>query len=141
MTPEVLVRRFYDEVWNRADEAVAREILHPEFVFRASLGPERLGQDGFLDYLREVHAALQGFTCVIEEMLVQGDRAAARMSFRGRHVGRFFEVEPTWREIAWAGGAFFRCEGGRIAALWVLGDVDAVKRQLAAPAAADFGSE
>ena len=26
-----LVEQFYYEVWNNADEAVAREILHPDF--------------------------------------------------------------------------------------------------------------
>jgi hypothetical protein len=42
-TPAELVRRFYDEVWNRRDEAVAREILHRDFRFRGSLGPELRG--------------------------------------------------------------------------------------------------
>jgi hypothetical protein len=32
-----LVERFYREVWNQADENVARLILDPEFRFRASL--------------------------------------------------------------------------------------------------------
>ena len=44
-----LVEQFYYEVWNNADEAIAREILHPDFQFRASLGLERHGLDGFLD--------------------------------------------------------------------------------------------
>ena len=48
-TPQRLVERFYEEVWNRADETVAREILAEDFAFRGSLGPERRGQDGFID--------------------------------------------------------------------------------------------
>ena len=32
-----LVERFYFEVWNQANEHVAREILHREFRFRGSL--------------------------------------------------------------------------------------------------------
>ena len=42
-----LVEQFYYSVWNNADEAVAREILRADFQFRASLGPERHGLDGF----------------------------------------------------------------------------------------------
>ena len=42
-SPKQLVERFYLDLWNKADEAVARQILHPEFRFRASLGPERRG--------------------------------------------------------------------------------------------------
>ena len=43
MSPKRLIERFYNELWNRADEVVAREILHPEFCFRGSLGEEKRG--------------------------------------------------------------------------------------------------
>jgi hypothetical protein len=58
VSPKTHVERFYFEVWNRADEQVAREILHPTFRFRVSLGPEKLGPEGFIDYMRSIHAAL-----------------------------------------------------------------------------------
>ncbi|MDP6708153.1 MAG: ester cyclase [Alphaproteobacteria bacterium] len=139
-TPRALVERFYHEVWNRADEEVAREILHEDFRFRASLGPERRGADGFIDYMRAIHAALGHYTCTIEEIVTAENRAAARMTFKGIHQGPFFGVEATGREIVWAGAAFFTTDGQRITALWVLGDIDAVKRQLGAPADTDFTS-
>jgi predicted ester cyclase len=132
MTPGRLVERFYGEVWNRADEAVAREILHPGFAFRASLGPLRTGPDGFIDYLRAVHAALEGFTCTIEALLEDERRAAARMRFAGVHHGPLFGVAASGRTIAWSGAAFFTTDGRQITELWVLGDVDAVKHQLGA---------
>lgn len=129
-TPTRLIERFYHEVWNEADEAVAREILHPGFRFRASLGPEKTGPEGFIEYMRLIHAALSGYTCTILDVIEQGDRAAARLRFAGLHRGTFFGVAPTGREIAWSGAAFFATDGSRITSLWVLGDVDAVKQQL-----------
>lgn len=75
--PTRLVERFYHEVWNQADEAVAREILSPGFRFRASLGPEKTGPEGFIDYMRLIHAALGGYSCTIEEIVAE-DRRAAR---------------------------------------------------------------
>ena len=136
-----LVERFYHEVWNRADEAVAREILHPEFRFRASLGPERRGPEGVIAYMRSVHAALADYRCEIEDLLATEHEAAAKMRFVGRHQAPFFDVEATGREIEWAGAAFFKTDGERITELWVLGDIDAVKRQLGATAAQGFESE
>lgn len=138
MTATQLIERFYHDVWNRADEGAAHEILSPDFRFRGSLGPEKRGVDGFLDYTRQVHAALGGYTCTILEIIDQGDRAAVRLTFAGRHQGPFFGVEATGREIAWAGAAFFHMADGRIAQLWVLGDVDAVKAQLGADAGAGW---
>lgn len=137
-TPQRLVERFYEEVWNRADEAVAREILAEDFAFRGSLGPERRGQDGFIDYMRSIHAALGDYTCIIDDLVATDGEAAARMTFQGIHRGDFFGVAPTGKIVRWAGAAFFRIAEGRIAALWVLGDIDSVKQQLGRDAAATF---
>ena len=128
--PRQLVERFYDVVWNGADEAVAREILDPDFRFRGSLGPDLRRPDGFILYLQALHATLENFTCIIEDVIVSQDRVATRMRFRGIHRGTFFGIAPTGREITWSGAAFFTIRGERIAELWVLGDIDAVKRQL-----------
>jgi steroid delta-isomerase-like uncharacterized protein len=128
--PRELVGRFYDVVWNKADEAEARRILKPDFRFRASLGPELRGPGGFIAYLRSVHAALENFTCTVEDLIETEDRAAARLRFRGRHRGKMFGIDATGRNISWGGAAFFKCDGGAIAELWVLGDIEAVRRQL-----------
>jgi len=65
-------------------------------------------------------------------MLETGERVAARLRFSGVHRAMFFGMPPTGREIVWTGAAFFHIIGLQIVSLWVLGDVDAVKRQLSA---------
>ncbi len=114
-----LVEVFYGEVWNRADEGRARDILASDFRFRSSLGAEKVGPEGFIAYMRDVHRGLGDYTCIIDDLLVEGARAAARMRFTGR-------------QVTWAGAAFFEFRDGRIAALWVLGNLIELKRQLEA---------
>lgn len=138
--PRELVERFYHEVWDKADEKLAREILADDFSFRGSLGPEKIGPEGFIEYMRSVHRTLGNFLCIIEDLVTADDRAAARMIFKGRHQAEFFGVAATGREIKWAGAAFFRTKGSLITELWVLGDVDAIKSQLGASPSADFVS-
>jgi steroid delta-isomerase-like uncharacterized protein len=128
----LLVRCFYFEVWNKADEALARRILHPEFAFRASLGVERRGPAGFIDDLRSIHAALANYTCIIDDLIATEDRAAARMTFNGIHRGPLLGFPATGREIRWAGAAFFHFDGEQIIKLWVLGDIDSVRQQVSA---------
>jgi predicted ester cyclase len=91
-----LVDRFYGEVWNEADEAVAAEILDPGLRFRSSLGLELTGLAEFLRYMRWIHAALADYTCIIEDLIATEHRAAARLRFRGVHRGLFFGVAPTF---------------------------------------------
>jgi steroid delta-isomerase-like uncharacterized protein len=130
-SPEMQVRRFYVELWDAGEAAVAHEILAADFRFRGSLGPERRGVEGFLGYWRDVRGALTDYRSDIEALLIDGRRAAARMTFSGRHVGAFYGAAPTGRRVSWSGAAFFDfADDGRIAALWVLGDVDGLKAQL-----------
>ena len=123
MEPRRLVARFYDEVWNRPDPSVIPQLFHEDCVLRLSLGAERRGHEGLADYVREVTGALSDYRCEIETLVVEGERAFARMRFSGRHTGPFMGFAPTGAEIAWAGAALFDTDDGRIRSLWVLGDL------------------
>ncbi|MDX1402334.1 MAG: ester cyclase [Kiloniellales bacterium] len=125
-----LVEIFYAKLWDRWDKSVAREILSDDFLFRGSLGADRKGIDGFLDYVDQVRSALGDYRSDIGEMVEDADRIAVRMTFSGKHQGEFFGVPASGRRISWCGAAFFTFRDGRISALWVLGDVDGVKAQL-----------
>lgn len=125
-----LVKRFYADLWDRWDTSVAYEILTEDFVFRGSLGADREGIEGFLDYVRQVRTALGDYRSELGDMVEDGDRLAIRMTFSGDHQAPFFGVPATGKRISWNGAAFFTFRDGRICALWVLGDIDAVKAQL-----------
>ena len=125
-----LVRRFYDEIWNRADLSVIPDLLATDVTFRGSLGPVLAGHTEFVDYVREVTAALHDYRCEIGTLVAEGDRVVARMTFSGVQRGRLLGVPATGRRVSWAGAAFFTFSGDLITDLWVLGDVDALRRQL-----------
>jgi len=127
-----LVQRFYGEIWDRWDKDVAYEILTEDFLFRGSLGADRRGIDGFLDYVDRVRTALGDYRSDIGEMVEEPDRLAVKMTFSGDHRAEFFGVPATGKRISWSGAAFFGFRDGRISQLWVLGDIDAVKTQLGA---------
>lgn len=130
-----LVESFYFDVWNRGDEDAARRILSSDLEFRGSTGPTKRGIDPFVGYVRLIRGALSGYECVIEDTVVEPPKLFAKMLFRGTHTGPFFGVPPTGRVLSWAGAALFTVAGARIRSVWVLGDVDGLKQQLALAAA------
>ncbi|MCP4307193.1 MAG: ester cyclase [bacterium] len=130
ITNSDLVKRFYAELWDRWDKAVAQEILTDDFLFHGSLGADRKGIDGFLDYVDQVRTALGDYRSDVGEMVEELDKIAVRMTFSGNHQDEFFGVPATGRRISWRGAAFFTFRERRISALWVLGDIDGVKAQL-----------
>lgn len=121
-TPEALVRAFYERLWNAWDTAAAGELLAEDIAFRGSLGVETRGHEAFLGYVAQVRAAFPDFHNHIETLVTGADRAAARLTYTGTHRGEVLGVAPTGRRITYAGAAFFRMAGGRIAEVWVLGD-------------------
>jgi steroid delta-isomerase-like uncharacterized protein len=126
-----LLDRFYHEMWDRFDKRLFPELLTEDFRFRGSLGQETSGYDEFGAYVDLVRGAFPDFTNHVEDVVSEGDRAFARLTYRGTHRGELFGIAPTGRRVEYAGAALFRFRDGRIAEAWVLGDVHGLLRQLA----------
>ncbi len=124
------VRRFYDEIWNQGDLSASAELCQPDMKFRGSTGERMQGVDAFASYVRQVRSALADYRCDIVELVAEGNKLCARMQFGGIHVGEFLGFAPTSRHLHWAGSAFFVFVEGKIADLWVLGDLNGLMDQL-----------
>ena len=77
-----------------------------------------------------VQRAFPDFTNEIEELISGGDKAFARLTYRGTHQGELFDIAATGRRIQYAGAAVFRFRGDKIAEVWVLGDIFGLMSQL-----------
>jgi steroid delta-isomerase-like uncharacterized protein len=130
MQNKALVRRYYDQMWNRWDFALAQEFIAADICFRGSLGTSVRGRQGFIQYMRSVRSAFPDFHNDVEELIAEGDSVVARLTYTGTHQGELFGIAPTGRLITYAGVAFFRVAENRIAEGWVLGDVHGLLRQL-----------
>src|SRR5713226_6225768 len=119
----VIVGRYYDELWNKWNLDLGEELLAPEIRFRGSLAVEVKGIEGFKEYMKTVRRAFPDFFNTIEEILTDGDRVVARLTYRGTHLGELFGIAPTGIRVTYAGVALFRIQGGKISDGWVLGDI------------------
>jgi predicted ester cyclase/ribosomal protein S18 acetylase RimI-like enzyme len=126
------VRSFYRDIWNAHDLSAIPELLTDDFRFRGSLGQESVGIEAFAKYVDSVHESLGEYRCEIEDLVSEGDRSFARMTFSGIHRGALLGHPPTGRRVAWAGAALFHARGERLESLWVLGDLDSLRQQLRA---------
>jgi steroid delta-isomerase-like uncharacterized protein len=125
-----LVHRFYDVLWNAWDDDAVAETLHPDLRFRGSLGQETVGLDQWRDYRDGVRRASPDFHNHVVDLVAEGDRAAARLVWSGTHSGPLLGVEATGRRFSYDGAAFFTSRDGMLADIWVVGDLDALRRQL-----------
>ena len=128
----LLIERFYLEMWNRFDKSIVSEILTEDLRFRGSLGQSKNGYSEFGEYVDFVQRAFPDFSNEIEEIISEGDKAFAKLLYRGTHRGEIFGITPTGRPLRYAGAAVFKFRGDRIAEVWVLGDIYGLISQLQA---------
>lgn len=124
------VRRFYEVLWDAHDKKAMPSILHDNFSFRGSLGQEKRGHKGFAEYVDMVHKALGDYKCIIEDLVEEGNKVFAKMSFTGFHRDEFMGFLPSHKRVTWNGCALFTFEGDRISDVWVLGDLKSLENQL-----------
>jgi predicted ester cyclase len=94
----------------------------PDVTFRGTLGIAVVGAEGITDYCRQARAVFKDFQVDVGEVIAQGDRAAARLTFAGHHQAELFGVPPSGRRMEYDGMCWMRLEGNRFADVWVMGD-------------------
>ncbi|QBD75365.1 ester cyclase [Ktedonosporobacter rubrisoli] len=117
-----LIYRYFEEMWNAWNFQIADEIIAEKIVFQGSLGVTTSGREGLKQYMRTVQTAFPDWYNKIEELIMEDDKLCALMTYTGTHKGPLFGLEPTGKQIKYAGTAFFRIEKQQIVYGWVLGD-------------------
>ncbi|MEJ2884954.1 ester cyclase [Actinomycetospora aeridis] len=77
-------------------------------------------------------AAIPDLMFVVDRLVVAGDDVAARLWFDCTPRGGFRGVPVNGRRVAFAEHVFYRFAEGRIAEVWSVIDVEAVREQLGA---------
>lgn len=130
-----VVRVFYQEMWDRADTRLVPQLLHPDFTFRGSLGPQLVGHEPFIGYVNLVTGALGQYTSDILALGEETNQVFGKLRFHGYHRGELLGIAPTGRHVWWYGTPIFTFEAGLVRDLWVLGDVHGLIGRLKGDAA------
>ena len=128
----LLVRRYYDELWNRWRFDLINELLADDFRFRGSVGVIARGRSAFRDYVDMIRSAFPDFHNHVESMLAEDNRVVARLQYTATHRGKIFGIEPSGKQISYAGVAIFAVGGHQLMSGWVLGDRYELMRRLGA---------
>ncbi|HXS47997.1 MAG TPA: ester cyclase [Solirubrobacterales bacterium] len=132
MTNEAVVRRFYDQLWNRWQLEIANEVVSPAIHFRGSLGTVCKSREEFKRYVEGIRVVFPDWHNRIDEMLASGDRIVTRMTWTGTHRGSLGDLQPTGSYVEYSGAAFFRLADSLIEEAWVVGDTQELWRSLGA---------
>jgi steroid delta-isomerase-like uncharacterized protein len=111
---KLLMKRFTDFI-NTASDELAGELISPQATFFVPGRSEPLqGPDGYQQIIAMMRAGFPDIQWTLEELIVEGDKVAARFTMRGTHLGSFLGVPPSGKTIEVKAVNFYRFADGQI---------------------------
>ncbi len=130
---KVLVKKFYDEVWNKGNMSAA-DIFSENYI-RHDLRPGNPppGPEGQKKIAADFRKAFPDLRITITLMIAEGDIVVARWVMTGTHNGQWGNVAPTGRKAEFSGVNIFRFSNGKVVEIWNYRDDLGLREQLGVP--------
>ena len=131
-TNKTVVRRFFEEVWNKGNLTLLNEIIAKDHV---SSGPGTLpglptGPEGSKQLVTVYRNAFPDVHFTIDEQIAEGDKVVTRWSAHGTHQGELAGIPATGKSSTVTGIALDRVVNGKIAESWGIFDQFGMMQQL-----------
>lgn len=128
---KTVVRRLFDELWNKGNLQVADELIAPNYLHHDDSSPGLgKGPEGEKKRVNLYRTAFHDFRLSIEDLLAEGETVVARWSCRGVHKGELNGIAPTGKQFAITGVTICRFDHGKIVEGFVNWDALGLMRQL-----------
>ena len=118
---KALLKRWFDEVWNKGRADAIDEMLDQYAIVHGLSDDPTNPIKGPRDF-RPFHAlfrnAFPNMTVVVEDMVAESDKVAARFSVRAKHEGDFLGRAGTDFPVEFTGIAIVRVKNGKIVEAW-----------------------
>jgi steroid delta-isomerase-like uncharacterized protein len=130
-TNKTVVRRLFEEVWNKGNLPVTDELFAPNYVHHDSSTPE-VGRGPESEKKRATlyRTAFPDLRLTIEDIIAEGETVMARWSCRGTHKGDLSGIAPTGKQFTISGISIARIANGKMAEGWVNWDTLGLMQQL-----------
>ena len=127
---KALVLHIYDDLFNRGRLSLAGELIAADFISHAVPDGTPAGTEGIKGFITMLRAACPDGRYVIEDLIAEDDKVAARITFSGTHCGPFLGITPTGKHVTQEQLHLIRIHGGKAVEQWAIRDDADLARQL-----------
>ena len=106
---KAIVRRFV-EAYNKRNLDLFDDLLAPDYFDHTS----KVGVEGLKQLMNMAFKAFPDFHETIEDIIAEGDKVWARITFTGTHKGEFMGIAPTGKKITTEMVDIFRIVNGKL---------------------------
>ena len=101
---KTIVRRLFEEVWNKGNLSVADELFAPNYDHHDPSTPDfGRGPESEKKRATLYRTAFPDLRLTIEDIIAEGDAVMARWSCRGTHNGDLSGIAPTGKQFTISG--------------------------------------
>src|SRR5215212_10696478 len=132
---KALVRRYFEEIWNKGNLELIEELFTTNFVRHGPVGTEGgevRGLEGFKALVSSYRTGLPDLQIPIEDLIAEGDRVVTCWTAYGTHQGELLGNAPTGNQATVSGILVDRVSGGQIEEEWVAYDTLHFMQQIGA---------
>lgn len=128
---KTVVRRLFEEVWNKGHVPVADELLAPTYTHHDHSTPDvGRGPEGEKKRATLYRNAFPDIRFTVEDLTAEGETVVARWSCRGTHNGDLNGIAPTGKNFHITGVSIARFANGKITEGFVNWDALGMMQQL-----------
>lgn len=127
-----LITEYVQKVWTEGDAGFISSNIAEDFVPHFLFSHLPRDRKGFEAYVATFRTAFPDLEVELEDLVVEGDKAAFRWTAYGTHDGPLMGVPPTGESVRFGGLSLFRVESGQLAEGWAQADVMGVMTQIRA---------
>jgi steroid delta-isomerase-like uncharacterized protein len=126
-----LVRRLFEEVWNKGNLQVTDDLLTPNYAHHDSSTPDLgRGPEGEKKRATLYRTAFPDLRLTVEDIIAEGETVVARWSCRGTHKGDLNGIAPTGKRVNITGISIARFTNGKMSEGFVHWDALSLMQQL-----------
>jgi steroid delta-isomerase-like uncharacterized protein len=130
---EVVVKRWWEELWNQGNLTVADEIVAPDFSDHDPASPwVPPGIDGCKTLVTGYRTVFPDIHFTIEQQVAADETVVSHWRCRGTHRGDLMGVAPTGKNIEVEGISILRLQNGKIQHQTTIWDALGLMQQIGA---------
>lgn len=118
-TNKLILRRFFEELFNQGNLAAADEIVSETYVNHNAVPGETPGRDGLVQFVAYIRSAVRDLNFTIEDQVAEGGKVTTRWSATGIHQGEFAGIPATGKSVTITGINIHRVADGQIQEGWL----------------------
>ncbi|MBE7553639.1 MAG: ester cyclase [Anaerolineales bacterium] len=129
-TNKTVLKRFFEELFNRGDLSVADEIVGANYVNHNAVPGETPGREGLKAFVTYLRTAFPDVHFTVEDQIAEGDKVVTRWSVTGTQQGEFAGIPATGKPINVTAINIHRVSNDQIQEAWLNWDTLGMMQQL-----------